>query len=339
LDYYNKTYSESTNYYLPKVSIIILNWNGKEYIKRCLDSVLKVKYPKDKLEVIVVDNASTDGSPEIIEREYPNVILIRNSKNLGYAMGNNIGIKKATGEIIILLNNDTYVDERFIMEIVKFMKRPDVGIVGSLLLYPSKVIQSCGCKEKFLGFWECPGAGLTLEEGKSLCKDGMEVDYVSGAALAIKREVIDKIGLLDPYFFAYMEDVDWCYRARNAGYRIVVAANSIVYHYESASWRKMPLRKFYLDYRNKVLFICKHYPKLYILKYFLQYPVLFTLENIIKVIQRRTVTQRLSSRINNTKALKILIKMYLYSILFFIVTIIPGLILCNKIYLKRCHNY
>jgi len=328
-------FGESIPSYLPKVSIIILNWNGKRYITQCLDSVFRVRYPKDKLEIIVVDNASTDGSPEIIKKKYPNVVLIRNSKNLGYTMGNNIGIKKATGEIIILLNNDTYVDENFIIEIVKHMERPDVGIVGALLLYPSNVIQSCGCKEKFLGFWECLGAGLTLEEGKQICKDGMEVDYVSGAALAIKREALEKIGMLDSHFFAYMEDVDWCYRARKAGFKVIVASNAVVYHYESASWRKMPLRKFYLDYRNKILFICKHYSKFHILKYILQYPILFTLTNLVKVLQKRTITQRVSIITNEKEALKRLIKIYLYSIIFFLITLAPALILCKKIYLKK----
>ena len=314
--------------YLPKVSVIVLNWNGREYIKRCLDSLLKTEYPKHKLEIIVVDNASTDGSQEIVAREYPDVILIRNERNLGFCEGNNVGIRKASGDLIILLNNDTYVSKDWIINILKEAKDPKVGIIGCRLLYPSgNIIQSLGCKEKFLGYWEHVGAGCNIESQSY--KSLREVDYVPGAALAIKREVIEKIGLLDPRFYAYVEEVDWCYRARKAGYK-VVTSNAVVYHYGSVSWKSFPIKQFYLIYRNKVLFISKNYPRTALLKYFVEYPIRFTAEFLSSFLKGRTVTQRASRFIGYNNVWLILLKKYLFNLFFFYITLIPGLRLVTR---------
>jgi GT2 family glycosyltransferase len=273
----------------PKISIIILNWNGEKYIKECLESVLKTEYPN--FEVIVVDNASTDRSKEIIKR-YPQVKLIENKKNLGFCEGNNIGIRCAIGDIIILLNNDTTVDRNWIKEILKKFEEPKVGIVGCRLYFPRRnIIQSLGWKIKFLGYWESIGAGYSDREQFNYVD---EVDYVSGSALAIKREVLNKVGLLDPYFYAYCEDIDLCYRARRAGYK-VVTSNAIVYHHESISWNYFPIKKIYLSYRNKLYFIKKHYGIRALLKYFLEYPVKFTRINVYRYLSGYTILQRMFS--------------------------------------------
>jgi len=323
--------------YEPVLSVIVLNFNGRKYIERCLDSLLKTKY--DKMEIIVVDNASTDGSKELIKRKYPRdrILLVENSRNLGFCAGNNIGIKKATGDLIILLNNDTVVNENWIKKILKEAESPEVGVIGCKVLFPSgKIIQSWGCKERFLGYWEDIGAGYAVEEIKD--RDGIEVDYVSGAAIAIKREVIEKIGQLDPRFFAYVEEVDLCYRAKKAGYKIVIS-NAIVYHYGSAYWRNFPLKKFYLIYRNKILFIVKNYPKTALVRYLIEYPIRFTYENLKRVLKNKTVTQRISalhvtSDDSQSKILQLL-KMYLLNVFFFYLTIIPGL----KLSLSVLHQY
>ena len=305
---------------LPKVSVIILNWNGRKYIRSCLGSLLETKYPI--LELIVVDNASTDRSQEIVEREYPQVILIKNRKNLGFCMGNNVGIRKATGDLIILLNNDTIVDKNWVIEILKEANDPKVGVIGCKLLFPlGKIMHSWGCKEKFLGYWERIGAGCAIEEHSD--ESGREVDYVSGAALAIKREVIEKVGLLDPRFYAYAEEVDWCYRAKRAGYKVVVS-NAVVYHYGSASWYRFPLKQFYLTYRNKVLFVGKNYPKTALLTYFLEYPIRFTAESLSGFLKKETTTQRVSSKTGYNSTLRRLLKMYMFNMFFFYLTLIPG---------------
>jgi len=273
--------------YTPKVSVVILNWNGGEYLKKCLDSVLKTDY--HDLEVIVVDNASTDGSQELVKKYYPQVILIENEKNLGFCVGNNIGIKRTTGDIIILLNNDTIVDRSWVKEILKFAQDPRVGIVGCRLYFPgTKIIQSLGFKKRFLGFWESIGAGQ--EDNGQFGKVGC-VDYVSGAALAIKRDVLDKIGLLDPAFYAYLEDADLCYRARRAGYE-VVTSNAIVYHYGSLSWDRLPVRKMYLIQRNGIYFILKHFSPKILLRYLFERSIRVLKVNLCRYIKDETVLQK-----------------------------------------------
>jgi GT2 family glycosyltransferase len=281
--------------YTPKVSIIILNYNGGRYLKECLDSVLMTDY--HNIEVIVVDNASDDGSPEFVKKHYPQVILIENEKNLGFCEGNNIGIRKATGEIIILLNNDTIVDSKWIKEILKKAEDPKVGIVGCRLYFPkTKIIQSLGYHVRFLGYWESIGAGQIDNSQFDEIKD---VDYVSGAALAVKREVLDKIGLLDPTFYAYHEDVDICYRARQAGYK-VVTSNAIVYHYGSLSWNRLPIRKMYLVQRNGIQFILKHYPPKNLLRYIFEYPIKSFKVDLCKYVRGETVLQK-TTTLNKTQ--------------------------------------
>jgi len=313
---------------LPQISIIVLNWNGKKYIRKCLKSIFNSNYPKDKLEVIVVDNASIDGSDRIVENEFPSAILIKNSKNLGFCKANNIGIKRSTGDIIVLLNNDTFVDKNWLIEIIKAMNKSNVGVVGCRLLYPNgKVIQSCGCKEIFLGYWEHIAAGLRTE--KFDCEDEFEVDYVSGAALAIKRKVLESIGLLDSSFWAYVEDVDLCYRAKRAGYKVVIAPKAIVYHYGSASWRKFPLKQLFLQYRNRIIFIWKNYKGICLLRYFLEYPILLTLTSLRNFLRKETTTQKLAARLQSKNILRELFRKYLLNLLFFYITLGPGLLMCR----------
>jgi GT2 family glycosyltransferase len=272
-----------------RISVIILNWNGGDYLIRCVDSIMKTDYPNDLLEVIIVDNGSTDGSAKLAKKMFPQVKLIENERNLGFCIGNNIGIKNSSGDIIILLNNDTIVDKDWIKEILKCAQDQKVGIIGCRLYFPgTKIIQSLGFRMKFLGYWESIGAG---QEDKGQFNNIECVDYVSGAALAIKREVLDKIGLLDPIFYAYREDADLCYRARRAGYKIVTS-NAIVYHYGSLSWNKLPARKIYLVERNKIYFILKHYSPKKLLRYLFEYPIKSFKVNLCKYVRGESVLQK-----------------------------------------------
>ena len=285
-----------------RVSVIILNWNGGDYLSRCVKSVLETDYPGDLLEVIVIDNGSTDGSAKSVKKMFPQVKLIENKKNLGFCVGNNIGIKHASGDILILLNNDTIVDKNWINEILKVVKDPKIGIVGCRLYFPgTRIIQSLGSKMKFLGYWESIGAG---QEDNGQFNYVSDADYVSGAAMAIKREVIEKTGLLDPEFYAYCEDLDLCYRARRAGYRIVTS-NAVVYHYCSLSWDSFPIKKSYLNNRNKLYFITKHYPRKTLLKYVLEYPIRSLKVDLCRFIGGETVLQRVTTPSKNTKREKV----------------------------------
>lgn len=326
----------STCNYLPLVSVIILNWNGKDYLNRCVKSVLETNYPQNLVEIIVVDNGSTDGSVEFITQTFPQVKLIENKKNLGFCEGNNVGMKKASGDLVILLNNDTVVDSAWINEILKKAKDPRVGIVGCKLYFPgTKIIQVVGFKFKFEGYWETIGSG---EEDNGQFDDITGLDYFSGASLVTKKEVIAKIGFLDPKFYSYSEDADFCYRASKAGY-ILAASNAIVYHYGSMSWDKLPLKKAYLHCRNRLYFVIKHYPPRSLLSYMLL-PFRELDIDLHRFSRRATVLQRVkrsSENIDQTRTLTLGLKMLMLRTVFFFVSL-PVVMLAKKNFADTCFS-
>jgi GT2 family glycosyltransferase len=275
----------------PLVSIVILNWNGRDFLKDCVKSVAETNYPKELIETIVVDNGSTDGSADEVKQMYPQTKLIKNRSNLGFCAGNNIGVKHSRGSLIIFLNNDTIVDKNWIKDLLIRAKGPDVGVIGCRIYYPgTNVIQSIGFCMKWVGFWETMGSGY---EDTGQFNHIEQVDFVSGAALAIKREVVDKIGLFDPDFFAYCEDLDLCYRVKKAGYKIVTC-QAKVFHFGSKSFESFPIKKVYLTNRNTTWFILKNYDASKVLRYFIEYPIRISKEDTCKFLMKNSVLQRLS---------------------------------------------
>jgi GT2 family glycosyltransferase len=209
------------------ISVIILNWNGKNHLHECLSSVLSQTY-KD-YEVIVVDNGSTDGSQEYIKTSFSSVGLICNGENFGFCKGNNIGIRASKGEYIVLLNNDTVVEPDWLQQLYECMiSDPEVGFCASrLLLYSERdLLDAAGD-----GYSIC-GAGYKrghLEEAVKYDRDEFVFGACAGAAM-YKREMLDKIGLLDEDFFVAYEDSDLSFRAQLAGYKCKYASKAIVYH-------------------------------------------------------------------------------------------------------------
>jgi GT2 family glycosyltransferase len=240
-----------------KSSVIILSWNGMDYLEDCLSSVLTQDYPD--FEVIVVDNASTDGSADFVAERYPQVRLIRNRQNLGFAAGNNVGLRAATGDVLVLLNQDTVVQTGWLAALVAAcLTDPDIGIVGSKALYPDGSIQHAG------GYVSERGEGIhygyrQADEGQF---DQMQdVDYVSGTALGITRAAFESIDELDEGFVpVYFEDVDWCYRARGAGFRVVYAPEAVLVHKEASSTTELVYDRVYVFERNRLRFVLKHWP-------------------------------------------------------------------------------
>jgi GT2 family glycosyltransferase len=305
----------------PLVSVIILNWNGADYLGRCVASVLETDYPTNLLEVIVVDNGSTDNSAKSVKKMYPKVKLVENRRNLGFCIGNNIGIKIASGDLIILLNNDTIVDKAWIKNLIQQARDPKVGVIGCKLFFPrTKVIQAVGFRMKFTGYIEIIGSG-EIDHGQF--NTTIDLDYVSGAALAIKKEVLTKIGLLDPRFYAYGEDADLCYRARKAGY-LVTCSKAVVYHYGSISWNRFPIRKLYLNIRNNLRLIRKHYPPRSLLGYMLLPPKLLKVD-CVRFLRRQTILQRAELTTKSTRkqsAFKLAIETILLETMLFFVTLL-----------------
>ncbi len=220
-----------------KVEVIILNWNGMEDTIECLNSLQKVKY--DNFEITVVDNASTDDSVEIIAAEFPSVKLIKNNMNLMYAGGNNVAIKEAlNGDAvhILILNNDTILHEDFLEHLVKVFRSDEkVGIVAPKINYYSdrKLIWYAG---GFVNFF----TGNIYHRGLRKQDDGKydlsnEVDYATGCCMLIKRELFEKIGLLDEAYYIYTEDVDFSFKAQAAGYKVVFEPRSLIWHKVSSA--------------------------------------------------------------------------------------------------------
>jgi len=238
-----------------KVSVIIPVWNGREYLPGCLDALLAQEYPD--FEVIAVDNASVDGSAELIAEQYPQVRLIRNIQNLGFAGGCNAGLKVAQGDVLVLLNQDTVVLPGWLLALVEALQKPEVGIVGCKILYPDgKTIQHAG------GWIEWP-LGLAHHYGQGELDQGQwdqhrEVEYVTGAAMAFRRDVLQSIGLMDEEFWpGYFEDTDFCFRAREAGYEVWYIYEAIVLHNEGISVRD-PVEHSLYNERGRLRFLLKH---------------------------------------------------------------------------------
>lgn len=241
----------------PKVGIIILNWNGKEDTLQCLQSLKNIKYPNYK--IFLVDNGSTDNSIFSIRQQYPSIDIIENHKNLGFAEGNNIGIKKALKEnmdYILLLNNDTIVDFLFLDELIKVIESDEtIGVIGPTIYFmkPEHKIQSAGVR---INWFTSKNYIITsLERTKKTPKD---IDYVSGCALLAKRKVFENIGYLNKNYFAYWEEADWCVRAKNSSYTIMHAPKSKIWHKGGATSKKINGFCEYHRTRNMFWFMKEH---------------------------------------------------------------------------------
>jgi len=217
------------------LKILILNWNGKGVIEDCLDSVLAAG---GDFEVTVVDNGSTDGSPEEVRRLFPLVEVIENGENLLFAAGNNVGIREALEEgcgFLLLLNNDTEVDPEFAVNMMKAFDDPEVGIAGPRIYYhddPHRIWYGGG------GFQ--PVTGLPYHRhirrlDREVRDERGGTGWVTGCAMMIRRDVIEDIGLLDPSYRIYCEDVDYCLRASRAGWKVVYEPSARVWHKVSSS--------------------------------------------------------------------------------------------------------
>ena len=250
----------------PKVAIIILNWNGLKDTIECLESVFRIDY--QNFEVIVVDNGSIDNSGESIRKLFPQVIIIENGKNLGFAEGNNVGIRHAQknqADYIWLLNNDVVVDRNALSSMVEFgEKESRIGILGSKIYYydDPELISFAGATIN----WKkatSPHIGRG-EKDIGQYEYYREVERVNGCSMLVKKEVLENVGLLDEKYFLYVEEVDWCVRAKKKGYNVYYVPSSKVYHKISMSMGENSTHMFaYYNTRNFLYLIRKifHFPK------------------------------------------------------------------------------
>ncbi len=237
------------------ISIVLLNLNQPKVTIECIESLMKNDYKN--FEIILVDNGSTDDSVEIFKtliEKYAKLKLIETKENFGFAEGNNVGIRDSKGDYILLLNNDTMVKKDFLSNMVKATKMfPKAGAFGpKMYLYdrPSEIWHIGGKITKFLNFTYTP---LKYKDTYT------STDWLSGCALMITKEAIRKVGLLNPSFFLYLEDVEWSIRAKKAGYDLIYVPDAQLWHIGSASSKEQGGKPIYIyfGYRNK-LFLLKN---------------------------------------------------------------------------------
>lgn len=240
----------------PYISVIIVNYNGEQYLKDCLDSFYS--QTRKDYEIILIDNCSTDRSIEIITRDYPDITLIRNKANLGFAAGTNQGIKVVQGEYILTLNNDTRIERSFLEEMVSPMDDdPQVGICASKMLLPDGRINSTGlCISRSGAAWN---RGM-FERDSGQYAQQEEVFGASAGAALYRKTMLDEIGLFDEDFFMYMEDVDLSFRARLAGWKCLYVPTAVVYHHHGGTAGYGSDIAVYYGNRNIVLMVVKNYP-------------------------------------------------------------------------------
>ena len=239
------------------VSIIILNYNAGELLLNCVESVLKTNY--DNFEVIVVDNVSNDNSHKKCKERFEKIILIENKKNYGYCEGNNIGIRNANGEFIIILNPDTIVEKEWLNNFIDaYNKNNDALYQPKILsLYEKNILQSTGNMIQLFGFGYANNKGV-LDQQKS--EEINEIGYASGTCLFTSKKMLDKIGLLDPFIFLYHDDLELGLRAAQLGFKSYYVPKSIIYHAESYSL-KWGSKKFFWLERNRKYCLLTHLSK------------------------------------------------------------------------------
>ena len=239
------------------VSIVVLNYNAGKLLLNCIESIKKSSY--ENIEILVVDNISSDNSQIECKKKFPDIKLIQNDENLGYCGGNNIGIKKAEGEFIIILNPDTIVETNWIDELLNAQKEFGDGLYQPkiLSLNEENTIQSTGNMLHIFGF------GFARDKGNKVIERKEEIEkvgYASGTCLFTTRKVLDKIGLLDEFLFLYHDDLDLGWRGAQIGINSFYVPKSKIYHVESYSL-KWSSKKFYWLERNRKYCLLTHYSK------------------------------------------------------------------------------
>ncbi|MEM7031823.1 MAG: glycosyltransferase family 2 protein, partial [Chloroflexota bacterium] len=240
----------------PLASVIILTWNGCQDIEACLQAVQAQTYAS--FEVLVVDNASTDQTVDFVAEHFSGVVLIQNQENLGFSAGNNVGLRQAKGDILVLLNQDTVVEPDWLAQLVEaFQHDTQIGIVGGKAYYPDGLLQHAG------GQVGPDGSGSHIGDGETdqgQYDRATDVDYITGATLAISRTAYKAVGGLDEGFSpAYHEDVDWCYRVRQAGFRVVYQPKARLIHKEQSKLATPTHDGMYVPHRNRLRFVLKHW--------------------------------------------------------------------------------
>ncbi len=247
----------------PKVSVIILNWNGKLFLEQFMPSVYNSSYPN--LEIVLGDNASTDDSVSFIQEHFPTVKVIINDRNYGFAEGYNRVLTHVEADYLVLLNSDVEVSTSWIEPVIRLMESdPNIAAAQPKLrsYYEKGMFEYAGAAGGFLdkyGYPFCRGRIFdTVEKDIGQYDFSSEIFWASGAALFIKKHYWDEMGGFDAGFFAHMEEIDLCWRLKNRGHKIMYCAESVVYHVGAGTLNKDNPNKTYLNFRNNLAMLRKN---------------------------------------------------------------------------------
>lgn len=251
-----------------KVAVVILNWNGKKFLEKFLPSVFSNN--SSYAEIIVADNASSDDSISFLKTNYPQLKIIQNADNGGFAKGYNDALKQVDAEYYVLLNSDVEVTPNWIDSVIKLMDT-DKSIVAcqpKIKAFDNKsFFEYAGAAGGYIdkyGYPFCRGRILdTLEEDKGQYNDVREIFWATGACLFVRAELYHKVSGFDEDFFAHMEEIDLCWRLKNLGYQIMYCPDSTVYHVGGGTLNKTSPKKTYLNFRNNLILLCKNHPPQY----------------------------------------------------------------------------
>jgi GT2 family glycosyltransferase len=251
---------------LKKVAVVILNYNGKEFLRKFLPGV--IERTGSDAEIWVADNNSLDGSTEVMQEEFPNVKLLVNKYNAGFAGGYNMALSRIQADYYVLLNSDIEVTHNWVKPVIDLMETDEkiAACQPKVLAYHDKTeFEYAGASGGFIdkyGYPFCRGRLFqSLEKDNGQYDKPIEVFWATGACLFVRAELYHKFGGLDEDFFAHMEEIDFCWRLKNMDYKVMVCPKSIVYHVGGGTLPKKSARKTYLNFRNNLSLLYKNLPK------------------------------------------------------------------------------
>ncbi len=245
----------------PRVSIVVVNYNGQHHLQPCFESLFELRYPRERLEVILVDNHSTDGSIELVRDRFPTVKVIQNQANLGFARANNIGARQAEGEYVAFLNNDMRVDPDWVGALLGVLRPPQGAIcaASTILSWDGRRIDFVGGRMNFYGHGFQPSFGAPFQAGQ-LASEPRGLPFPCGGAMLIDRRVFLGVGGFDEAYFAFFEDVDLGWRLWVLGYQVLYAPQAIVYHRHHGTAGRIPPHQLHVLYeRNALYSVIKNY--------------------------------------------------------------------------------
>lgn len=239
------------------VCLVVVSYNAEALIHECLGSIRLQSYPKHMTEVIVVDNASTDATTGIVSEQFPEVELIASEHNLGFARANNLAIRRTEADFIALVNADAVLERTWLERMVQGMTSdPNIAIGGCKIYYPDGLLQHVGGIIHGNGLTDHQGA---FEQDLGQYDEPRDVDYVTGAAMMLRRGALNELGALPEEYFLYYEETELCVRARKAGYRVVCFPDAVATHHEAYGSGRLS-SKFLLRYhRSRLRFIVRNY--------------------------------------------------------------------------------